>query len=42
MLRGVGEAAADAIHRADSALAQNDAHAAWAPAQVAMFTSGRT
>jgi pentatricopeptide repeat protein len=36
------EAARDALHRAESALVQDDPHAAWAPAQVAMFVSGRT
>ena len=35
------EAASDALHRAESALAQGDAHAAWAPSQVAMFITGR-
>lgn len=35
------EAAADSLHRAESALAQGDAHRAWAPAQVAMFVTGR-
>jgi len=35
------EAAVDALHHAESALAQADPHAAWAPAQVAMFISGR-
>jgi DNA-binding SARP family transcriptional activator len=35
------EAAADALHRAESALAQHDPHAAWAPAQIAMFVSAR-
>ena len=35
------EAAADALHRAESALAQGDAHRAWGPAQVALFVSGR-
>ncbi len=35
------EAASDALHRAESALAQDDARRAWAPSQVAMFTSGR-
>jgi SARP family transcriptional regulator, regulator of embCAB operon len=35
------EAAVDALHHAESALAQGDPHAAWAPAQVAMFISGR-
>jgi DNA-binding SARP family transcriptional activator len=36
------EAASDAVHRAESALAQGDPHRAWGPSQVAMFTSGRT
>lgn len=36
------EAAAEALHRAESALAQNNAHRAWGPSQVALFTSGRT
>ena len=35
------EAAAAAVHRAESALALGDAHTAWAPAQVAMFVCGR-
>jgi pentatricopeptide repeat protein len=35
------EAAADALHRAESALSQEDPHAAWAPSQVAMFITGR-
>jgi len=35
------EAAVDALHRAESALAQNDPHGAWGPSQVAMFVSGR-
>ena len=35
------EVATDALHRAESALAQGDAHSAWAPAQVAMFITGR-
>jgi SARP family transcriptional regulator, regulator of embCAB operon len=35
------EAAADAVHRAESALAQGDVHRAWGPAQVAMFVAGR-
>jgi SARP family transcriptional regulator, regulator of embCAB operon len=35
------EAAADALHRAESALAQGDPHRAWGPSQVAMFVSGR-
>jgi pentatricopeptide repeat protein len=35
------EAAADALHRAESALAQDDPYRAWAPSQVAMFISGR-
>lgn len=36
------EAAADAVHRAESALAQDDPLRAWGPSQVAMFASGRT
>jgi DNA-binding SARP family transcriptional activator len=36
------EAASDALHRAESALAQSDPYHAWGPSQVAMFTSGRT
>jgi DNA-binding SARP family transcriptional activator len=36
------EAASEALHRAESALAQNEPHRAWGPSQVAMFTSGRT
>jgi DNA-binding SARP family transcriptional activator len=35
------EAAAAAVHRAESALALGDPHAAWAPSQVAMFVAGR-
>jgi DNA-binding SARP family transcriptional activator len=35
------EAAVDAVHRAESALAQDDPHRGWGPAQVALFTSGR-
>jgi SARP family transcriptional regulator, regulator of embCAB operon len=35
------EAASDALHRAESALAQDDAPRAWGPSQVAMFASGR-
>ena len=35
------EAAADGVHRAESAIAQADFHRAWGPAQVAMFVSGR-
>ncbi len=35
------ESAADALHRAESALALGDAHRAWAPAQVALFVCGR-
>jgi DNA-binding SARP family transcriptional activator len=35
------EAAADAVHRAESALAQRAFHRAWGPAQVAMFVGGR-
>ena len=36
------EAAADGVHRAESAIAQGDCHRAWGPSQVAMFISGRT
>jgi SARP family transcriptional regulator, regulator of embCAB operon len=35
------EAAADAVHRAESALAQGDPARAWGPSQVAMFIAGR-
>jgi SARP family transcriptional regulator, regulator of embCAB operon len=35
------EAAADAVHRAESALAQREFARAWAPAQVALFTAAR-
>jgi SARP family transcriptional regulator, regulator of embCAB operon len=35
------EAAVDALHRAESALAQRDYHRAWGPSQVAMFITGR-
>ena len=35
------EAAVAAVHRAESALAQDDPHAAWGPAQVAMFVTDR-
>jgi SARP family transcriptional regulator, regulator of embCAB operon len=35
------EAAADSLHRAESALAQGDPHRAWGPSQVAMFISER-
>jgi SARP family transcriptional regulator, regulator of embCAB operon len=35
------EAAADGVHRAESAIAQGDFHRAWGPSQVAMFISGR-
>jgi SARP family transcriptional regulator, regulator of embCAB operon len=35
------EAAVHALHRAESALAQDDAHGAWGPSQVALFVSGR-
>jgi SARP family transcriptional regulator, regulator of embCAB operon len=35
------EAAAEAVHRAESALAQRAFHRAWGPAQVAMFVAGR-
>lgn len=36
------EAADDALHRAESAIAQRDFHRAWGPSQVAMFIAGRT
>jgi len=36
------EAAADAVHRAESALARDEPHLAWGPSQVAMFTAART
>ena len=36
------EAASEALHRAESALAQDAPHRAWAPSQVALFTTGRT
>lgn len=35
------EQAAEAVHRAESALAQHDFHRAWGPSQVAMFVTGR-
>ena len=35
------EAAREAVHRAESAIAQGDCHRAWAPSQVAMFVSRR-
>jgi pentatricopeptide repeat protein len=35
------EAATDAVHRAESAVAQGDFHRAWGPAQVALFISRR-
>jgi DNA-binding SARP family transcriptional activator len=35
------EAAAASLHQAESALAQHDAHAAWGPAQVAMYVTSR-
>jgi SARP family transcriptional regulator, regulator of embCAB operon len=35
------EAAAAAVHRAESALALGKPHEAWAPSQVAMFVAGR-
>ena len=35
------EAATDALHRAESALALGDPHRAWGPAQVAMFIASR-
>jgi DNA-binding SARP family transcriptional activator len=40
-LDGLVEAAAAAVHRAESALALGAPHEAWGPAQVAMFVSGR-
>jgi SARP family transcriptional regulator, regulator of embCAB operon len=36
------EGAVDAVHRAESAIAQADFHRAWGPSQVALFVSGRT
>jgi DNA-binding SARP family transcriptional activator len=36
------EAAEDAVHRAESAIAQGDSYRAWGPSQVAMFIAGRT
>jgi pentatricopeptide repeat protein len=36
------EAAEDAVHRAESAVAQGDFRRAWGPSQVAMFIAGRT
>jgi DNA-binding SARP family transcriptional activator len=36
------EAAADAVHRAESAIAQREFHRAWGPSQVAMFVAGRS
>ena len=35
------EVATAAVHRAESALALGDPHAAWGPSQVAMFIAGR-
>jgi DNA-binding SARP family transcriptional activator len=35
------EAAADAVHRAESAIAQGDPHRAWGPSQVALFVASR-
>lgn len=35
------EAAGDAVHRAESAVALGDFHRAWGPSQVAMFVSSR-
>lgn len=35
------EAAGEAVHRSESAVAQGDFHRAWGPAQVAMFVSSR-
>ena len=35
------EAADEAVHRAESAVVQEEFHRAWGPAQVAMFVSGR-
>jgi DNA-binding SARP family transcriptional activator len=35
------ESATDAVHRAESAVAQGDFHRAWGPSQVAMFVSRR-
>lgn len=35
------EAATEAVHRAESALAQGNCHDSWGPAQVAMFVAGR-
>ena len=35
------EAAAEAVHRAESAIAQQRFHDAWGPSQVAMFVAGR-
>src|SRR5207244_11099218 len=35
------EAATDAVHRAESAVAQGEVHRAWGPAQVALSASGR-
>lgn len=35
------EAAEDAVHRAESAIAQGDFHRAWGASQVALFVAGR-
>jgi DNA-binding SARP family transcriptional activator len=35
------EAAADAVHRAESAVAQGEFHRAWGPSQVALFVAAR-
>ena len=35
------EAAAEAVHRAESAIAQSDPHRAWGPSQVALFVASR-
>lgn len=35
------EAAAAAVHRAESAIAQSDPHRAWGPSQVALFVASR-
>ncbi len=36
------EAAAEAVHRAESAISQQNYHGAWGPSQVAMFVTGRS
>lgn len=36
------DAAADAVHRAESAIALGDCHRAWGPSQVTMFIAART